>query len=101
MLLHNCHLVLSWMPRLDEIAAALHSQKTHPRFKLCLVTISIAIMYQGQIIIHEIPMGMLDNVMRVHNGFDREDCRQIDQLSQERSQLFRLALLHAVILERP
>jgi dynein heavy chain len=45
-------------------------------------------------------MGMRDNIMRLYDGFDLEDYRQIDQLSQESASLFRLALLHAVIVER-
>jgi hypothetical protein len=38
--------------------------------------------------------------MRVYNGFDPEDYRQINPLSGERAMLFKLALMHAVILER-
>jgi hypothetical protein len=104
-LVQNWHLARSWMPRFNQIIASMHPQKIHPRFRLCLVTISsidfpIPIMHQRQTLIYEIPMGMRDNSMRLCHGFDPEDYRQIDQLSQERASLFRLELLHAVILER-
>jgi hypothetical protein len=104
-LLQNDHLALSWMPRLEQIIAGMHRQKTHRRFRLCLVTISsidfpIGILYQGQTLISEISKEMHHNVTTVYNSFDPEDDRQIDQLSQERVLLFRLALLHAGIVER-
>jgi hypothetical protein len=70
------------MPRLEQIIAGLHLQKTHRRFRLCLVTISsinfpIGALYQGQTPISEISKGMRDNVTTVYNLFDPEDYRQI------------------------
>jgi dynein heavy chain len=93
------------MPRLDLIVAALHPQKTHPRSRRCLVTLSFAdfpipIMDQVQTLIYEISMGMRNNIMRVSNRFDPVDYGRIDLLSPERTLLFKLALLHALILER-
>lgn len=36
MFLANCHLSLSWMPKLDKIVEMLQSGKVHPEFRLWL-----------------------------------------------------------------
>jgi hypothetical protein len=60
------------MPRLEQTVAGLHREKTHSRFRLCLVTMSsidcpIDIFDQGQTLISAISKGMRDNVMTVYN----------------------------------
>jgi hypothetical protein len=66
------------MPSFEQIIAGLNLQKTHSRFRLCLVRMSsvdfpIGILYQGQTVISAISKGMLDNVITVYNWFDPED----------------------------
>ncbi|OHT13633.1 Dynein heavy chain family protein [Tritrichomonas foetus] len=104
-LLQNCHLSLSFMPRLEYIISHLDSEKTHKRFRLCLVTMSspdfpIGILYQGTKLIYEIPKGIRENVTRLYGLFNEEDYDSIDSLTHEKRMTFNLAFFHAVVLER-
>ena len=106
-LLQNCHLSLSWMPRLEYIINNLDPAKVHKRFKLCLVTMSspdfpIGILYQGTKLIYEIPKGMRENVMRIYNGFNPEEYNSAigPDATVEKQLTFHLAFFHAVVLER-
>jgi hypothetical protein len=52
LILQNCHLSLSWMPRLEYLIDNLDPKHVHERFRLCLVTMSddrfpIGILYQS------------------------------------------------------
>ncbi|OHT14597.1 Dynein heavy chain family protein [Tritrichomonas foetus] len=104
-LLQNCHLSLSWMPRLEFLINNLNPSKVHARFKLCLVTMSspdfpIGILYQGTKLIYEIPKGMRENVMRIYNGINFEDYDAATNSTIEKQLTFHLAFFHAVVLER-
>ncbi|OHT17559.1 Dynein heavy chain family protein [Tritrichomonas foetus] len=103
-LLQNCHLSLSWMPQLEYIINNLDPKTTHPRFRLCLVTMScpdfpIGILYQGTKLIYEIPKGMRENVIRIYSGINEEEYDSLDNLTEKRL-TFHLAYFHAVVLER-
>ncbi|KAK8866475.1 hypothetical protein M9Y10_009438 [Tritrichomonas musculus] len=104
-LLQNCHLSLSWMPKLEQIVTNLSPQTTHKRFRLCLVTMSspefpIGILYQSTKLIYEIPKGIRENVMRIYGQIDPEEYSHIEPYSPERQLTYQLAFLHGVILER-
>ena len=104
-LLQNCHLSLSWMPRLENIINNLDPAKIHSRFRLCLVTMSspdfpIGILYQGTKLIYEIPKGMRQNVMQIYNSFNADEYDASDVSLTEKQLTFHLAFFHAVVLER-
>ncbi|KAK8896419.1 hypothetical protein M9Y10_014318 [Tritrichomonas musculus] len=104
-LLQNCHLSLSFMPRLEYIISHLDPEKTHERFRLCLVTMSspdfpIGILYQGTKLIYEIPKGIRENVMRLYGLLKEEDYNEMESKTTERKLTFNLAFFHAVVLER-
>ena len=104
-LLQNCHLSLSWMPRLEFLINNLDPSKVHERFRLCLVTMSspdfpIGILYQGTKLIYEIPKGMRENVMRIYNGFNVDEYNGSDVSTNEKQLTFHLAFFHSVVLER-
>jgi len=103
-LLQNCHLSLSWMPKLEQIINNLDPQKVHKRFRLCLVTMSspdfpIGILYQGTKLIYEIPKGMRENVLRIYNSFNVEEYNNSDS-EMEKQMTFNLSFFHAIVLER-
>ncbi|EAY07015.1 Dynein heavy chain family protein [Trichomonas vaginalis G3] len=102
-ILQNCHLSLSWMPRLEHIVDGLVGN-VHPRFRLCLVTMStpqfpIGVLFRGTKLIYEIPKGVRENMMRIYSGFDQEMYNENNNLL-EKQLTFHLAFFHAVVLER-
>ena len=105
-LLQNCHLSLSWMPRLEYIVNNMNPAEIHPRFKLCLVTMSsnefpIGILYQGTKLIYEIPKGMRENVMRIYSQISSDEYDNSEIMTQtEKRLIFNLAFFHAIVLER-
>jgi hypothetical protein len=104
-LLQNCHLSLSWMPRLEFIVNNFDAAKTHARFRLILVTMSspdfpIGLLYQGTKLIYEIPKGMRENVMRICNGINADEYNSGEMSPIERQLTFNLAFFHSVVLER-
>ncbi|OHT05113.1 Dynein heavy chain family protein [Tritrichomonas foetus] len=103
-LLQNCHLSLSWMPRLEHIIDNLDPTKVHTRFRLCLVTMSspefpIGILYQGTKLIYEIPKGIRENMMRIYSGFNNDEYDNDCQLV-EKQLTFHLSFFHSIVLER-
>lgn len=103
-LLQNCHLSLSWMPRLEHLIDHLDPEKTNPRFRLCLVTMSspdfpIGILYSGTKLIYEIPKGIRENILRIYSGFNPDEYEK-DITETEKQLTFHLAFFHAVVLER-
>ena len=103
--LQNCHLCLSFMPRLEYLISHLDPKTIHKRFRLCLVTMSspefpIGILYQGTKLIYEIPKGIRENVTRLYALFNEEEYDQINPFTNEKKLTFNLALFHAVVLER-
>lgn len=103
--LQNCHLSMSWMPRLEYIVSHLNPQRLHSRFRLVLVTMSselfpIGILYQATKLVYEIPKGIREKVLRIYDGHDPETYNHISFLTPERQLIFNLAYLNAIILER-
>jgi hypothetical protein len=104
-LLQNCHLSLSWMPKLEFLLNNLDPAKVHNRFRLLMVTMSspefpIGLLYQGAKLIYEIPKGIRENVMRICNGMTADEYNSGDISMVEKQLTFNLAFFHAVVLER-
>ena len=102
-LLQNCHLSLSWMPKLEAIIDNFGNHP-HDRFRLCLVTMStpefpIGVLYQGTKLIYEIPKGIRENMIRIYSGFNADEYDQEWSVT-EKQLTFHLAFFHAVVLER-
>ncbi|OHT12762.1 Dynein heavy chain family protein [Tritrichomonas foetus] len=104
LMLQNCHLSLSWMPRLEYLIDHMDPTKTSDRFRLCLVTMSddrfpIGILYQGSKLIYEIPKGIRENMLRIYSGMNIDEYIN-DYTDTERQLTFHLAFYHSVVLER-
>jgi len=102
-LLQNCHLSLSWMPKLESILDNLDPSKVHKRFRLCLVTMSspgfpIGVLYQGTKLVYEIPKGIRENMLRIYGGINADEYNDIPLI--EKQLLFHLSFFHSVVLER-
>jgi hypothetical protein len=104
LVLQNCHLSLSWMPRLEYLIDHLDPTEVHERFRLCLVTMSndrfpIGILYQGSKLVYEIPLGIRENMLRIYTGFNPEEYDQ-EWTLVEKQLTFHLSFFHSVVLER-
>jgi hypothetical protein len=103
-LLQNCHLSLSWMPKLEHIIDNFDPANVHARFRLFLVTMSdprfpIGILYQSTKLIYEIPKGIRENMLRIYSQINSDEY-ETDMPEMERQLTFKLALFHSVVLER-
>ncbi|XP_078053365.1 dynein heavy chain 2, axonemal kl-2 [Augochlora pura] len=104
--LANCHLSLSWMPKLDKIVETLGSSKTlHPQFRLWLSSsptpqFPISILQAGIKMTTEPPKGLRANMRRLYGLITESQFEQCHAKSKYKKLLFALVFFHAVLLER-
>ncbi|XP_018342049.1 PREDICTED: dynein heavy chain 2, axonemal [Trachymyrmex septentrionalis] len=104
--LANCHLSLSWMPKLDKIVETLSSSQTlHPRFRLWLSSNStpqfpISILHAGIKITTEPPKGLKANMKRLYSLITETQFDSCQEKSKYKKLLFMLIFFHSILLER-
>ncbi|KAG5317386.1 DYH2 protein, partial [Pseudoatta argentina] len=102
----NCHLSLSWMPKLDKIVEALSSSQTlHPRFRLWLSSsptpqFPISILQAGIKITIEPPKGLKANMKRLYSLITETQFDSCQEKSKYKKLLFTLIFFHSILLER-
>ncbi|XP_076651590.1 dynein heavy chain 2, axonemal kl-2 [Halictus rubicundus] len=104
--LANCHLSLSWMPKLDKIVETLGSSKTlHPQFRLWLSSsptprFPISILQAGIKMTTEPPKGLKANMKRLYGLITEMQFELCQAKHKYKKLLFALVFFHAVLLER-
>lgn len=124
--LANCHLSLSWMPKLDKLVETLQVSKVHPKFRMWLSSsphpdfpISILqagikmtteppkvfyifpFMYNISIFfIHAASQGVKANLKRLYQIITEEQFQICQCKEKYKKLLFSLCFFHAVLLER-
>nr|XP_034179953.1 dynein heavy chain 2, axonemal [Osmia lignaria] len=104
--LANCHLSLSWMPKLDKIVETLGSSKTlHPQFRLWLSSsptpqFPISILQAGIKMTTEPPKGLKANMKRLYGLITEHQFEVCEAKSKYKKLLFSLIFFHAILLER-
>ncbi|KAK7102408.1 hypothetical protein V1264_020630 [Littorina saxatilis] len=103
--LANCHLSLSWMPRLDKLVEQLQIEEPHPEFRLWLSSsphpqFPIAILQQGIKMTTEPPKGLKANMKRLYNLVTEQQFSRCHKQESYRTLLFCLCFFHSVLLER-
>ncbi|XP_076295130.1 dynein heavy chain 2, axonemal kl-2 [Lasioglossum baleicum] len=104
--LANCHLSLSWMPKLDKIVETLGSSKTlHPQFRLWLSSsptrrFPISILQAGIKMTTEPPKGLKANMKRLYGLITESQFELCLAKHKYKKLLFALVFFHAVLLER-
>ncbi|KAK9721112.1 ATP-binding dynein motor region [Popillia japonica] len=103
--LANCHLSLSWMPKLDKIVETLQTGKVHKDFRLWLSSspnpeFPISILQAGIKMTTEPPKGIKANLKRLYQLVTEEQFNVCQCREKYKKLLFALCYFHAVLLER-
>ncbi|XP_044753245.1 dynein axonemal heavy chain 2 [Coccinella septempunctata] len=103
--LANCHLSLSWMPRLDKLVENLQTGKVNSKFRLWLSSspnpdFPISILQAGIKMTTEPPKGLKANLKRLYNLITEEQFSVCQAREKYKKLLFSLCFFHAILLER-
>jgi len=115
-LLQNCHLAKSFMPRLetilekmDEIPTSTNPNEipveTNPNFRLFLSAMPcdyfpVSVLQNGVKLTNEPPKGLKANMTRTYNEFSQEKLENCAKPEVWKKLLFSFSLFHAIIQER-
>ena len=103
--LANCHLMTSWLPKLDKMIEDFEKKDVHPNFRLWLSSspnphFPIAILQRGLKMTTEPPKGLRANLLRLYNNITEESFQECKTGDKYCKLLFTLCYFHAVLLER-
>ena len=105
--LQNCHLSVSWLPKLEQMleAAGNKPSETHEEFRLWLTSMPsdkfpVPILQNGIKITNEPPKGMKANLTRTFLDISEEDYGSSNKPEAFQQLLYTVAFFNALILER-
>jgi dynein heavy chain len=105
LLLQNCHLSVSWMPKLEAIVDAFDPAQLHPDFRLWLTAMPspafpVSVLQNSVKMTLEPPKGLKANVFGTLKDFNDELLESCNQVDAYKKLCFSLAWFHAVMQER-
>jgi dynein heavy chain len=103
--LQNCHLSVSWLPKLEALLEKLTGTGEHPDYRLWLTSLPspafpVAILQNGIKITQEPPKGIKANLMRTFLDMSEKDYDGSKRPVEFKKLLFGLAFYHAHVIER-
>ena len=103
--LANCHLSLSWMPRLAKVVESFESDTPHKDFRLWLSSspspdFPISILQSGIKMTTEPPKGLKANFKRLITSISEEDYEKCTASHKYKKLVQSLAFFHSVLIER-
>ena len=104
--LANCHLCLSWMPKLDKLIEQLQgNDTTHKDFRLWLSSsptpaFPISILQSGIKMTTEPPRGIRANMKRLYQKITEPQFERCSEKTKYKKLLFALCYFHSILLER-
>jgi len=100
-LLQNCHLCLSWMPRLEMICE--NFQETdNPEFRLWMTSMPtikfpVSVLQNSVKMTMEPPAGLKANLMQTYENVEDSDLNECKKPQAYKKLLFALAFFHAIV----
>lgn len=103
--LANCHLSLSWMPKLAKIVETMEEDPPHEDFMLWLSSsptpqFPISILQAGIKMTTEPPQGLKANMKRLYASLTEDQFEQCQQAEKYKKLLLSLAFFHSVLIVR-
>eukprot|EP01119_Soliformovum_irregulare_P016871 TRINITY_DN4946_c0_g1_i1.p1 TRINITY_DN4946_c0_g1~~TRINITY_DN4946_c0_g1_i1.p1 ORF type:complete len:2093 (-),score=654.99 TRINITY_DN4946_c0_g1_i1:1564-7461(-) len=103
--LANCHLMISWMDKLEVIVEDIASKKPHPNFRLWLSSnphpkFPTSILQRSIKITTEPPRGLKQNLQRLYNLLSEAMFMKSKSPTRYKKLLFALCFFHSTLLER-
>ena len=104
-LLQNCHLFVSWMPKLEQICEELDPDKIHKDFRLWLTSMPspafpVSVLQNGIKMTNEPPNGLRANLNATYFKLNDEELECTSKPAAFRKLFFGLAFFHAILIER-
>jgi dynein heavy chain len=103
--LQNCHLAVSWLPRLEQILEQTSGTDEHPEYRLWLTSMPspkfpVPVLQNGIKLTQEPPRGLKANLKRTFLDMTEASYEGCEKPRPYKKLLFGLAFYHALILER-
>eukprot|EP00924_Labyrinthula_sp_SR-Ha-C_P001265 maker-scaffold_7-snap-gene-19.73-mRNA-1 protein AED:0.01 eAED:0.01 QI:0/0/0/1/1/1/2/0/4142 len=104
-LLQNCHLASSWMPKLEKIVEELDPTTVHRDFRLWLTSMPsknfpVSVLQQSVKLVKEPPSGLRSNLKSAYYNLTNEAINVTNKPEVFRKLIFGLCFFHALIQER-
>ena len=103
--LQNCHLSVSWMPKLEKIVETTDEDLVHRDYRLWLTSepskaFPVAVLQDGVKMTVEPPKGLKANLVRSFNSFTDEMLEDCEKPKEFRCLLYALCFYHAIVQDR-
>ena len=103
-LLMNCHLAVSWMPRLEAIVESIDDTK-HRDFRLWLTSMPnksfpVSILQNSVKMTLEPPSGLKSNVLQTYSSLTQEEFEDCTKPEPYKKLLFGFCFFHAIVQDR-
>ena len=103
-LLQNCHLSVSWMPKLEAIVENLN-ESNHPDFRIWLTSMPspafpVSVLQTSVKMTMEPPTGLRSNLMRSYANMDNRELNDCTKPKEFKMLLFAFSFFHAIAQDR-
>lgn len=103
-LLQNCHLSVSWMPKLEAIVENL-TENNHPDFRIWLTSMPsaafpVSVLQTSVKMTMEPPTGLRSNLLRSYANLDNRELNDCSKPKEFKALLFAFSFFHAIVQDR-
>jgi len=103
-LLQNCHLSISWMPKLESIIENL-SESNNPDFRIWLTSMPsphfpVSVLQTSIKMTMEPPTGLRSNLLRTYGNLDNKQLNDCAKPREYKMLMFAFSFFHAIVQDR-